>query len=101
MLPRDSTPCVPLVLAALLEFTSVDQVEDHQDAYFGILYVGGGDFPYLWHCSHWQSNPVTARQRGANGQLVGTSTPNAHDSRSKLPYPGYLALERDQGAHNM
>ena len=79
-------------------------VMDRGDSYFGIMKLNLARGPhYMWHCSSPVSKTVPPHLReryGFHVQLVGCSESDEGGQQSMV-YPDRMALERDQGAHNM
>ena len=79
-------------------------VMDRGDSYFGIMELNLARGPhYMWHCSSPVSKTVPPHLRERQGfhvQLVGCSE-SEEGGQESMVYPDRMALEQDQGAHNM
>ena len=81
-------------------FPSATQIAGRGDSYFGIMALENNDCStYLWHCSR-PSEAELRRHQGNHVQLVGLSELHVNGT-AIMVYPSSLALQRDQGAHNM
>ena len=80
------------------------RVMDRGDSYFGIMRLNLLHGPhYMWHCSSPVSKTLAPQLRerlGFHRQLVGCSESD-ESGRQSMVYPSRMALEHDQGAHNM
>ena len=98
---RCSLRCVDVEYKQELPFMATSgEVMDRGDSYFGIMRLDLRDGPrYMWHCS----SPVrkTVARLGFHRQLVGCSEFDKSSGRHSMVYPSRMALEEDQGAHNM
>ena len=79
-------------------------VMDRGDSYSGIMELNLARGPhYMWHCSSPVSKTVPPHLReryGFHVQLVGCSE-SEEGGQESMVYPDRMALEQDQGAHNM